>query len=200
LVPGLTQPASRQHLEARKGRYRLPDEPARFGKQYLLGTFPVGNLSAAAPVGGGLPFRVTVSARSEFKQFFNESDANIDRLTFSGRIQYVDPTNDQVWSPYFGITPPLSYLSTFSDGKEVRQDFNLACRKAGFDNSFQLIPGTADTSAETVWSLGLTAFGQNRQSSAAALVRGSGPDSIRLMGDLEELEREPPRRIPGPLV
>jgi hypothetical protein len=126
----LTPPASRQRLEARKGRYRLPDEPARFGKQYLLGTFPVGNLSAAAPVGGGLPFRVTVSARSEFKQFFNECDANIDRLTFSGRIQYVDPTNDQVWSPYFGITPPLSYLSTFSDGKEVRQDFNLGVQKS----------------------------------------------------------------------
>lgn len=134
------------------------------GSNSSWGTFPVANLSAAAPLGGGLPFRVTVNARSEFKQFFNESDANIDRLTFSGRIQYVDPTNDQAWSPYFGITPRFSYLPTFSDQTEARQDFNLGVQKSWhFDNSFQLIPGAADTSAETVWSLGLTLRAQNRQ-------------------------------------
>ena len=77
------------------------------GSDSSWGTFPVGNLSAAAPV-GDLPFRVTVTARSEFKQFFNASGANIDRLIFSGRIQYVDPTNDQAWSPYFGVTPRFS--------------------------------------------------------------------------------------------
>ncbi len=133
------------------------------GSQDSWGTFPVGNLSAAAPV-GDLPFRVSVSARSQFKRFFNEPDADIDRLTFSGRIQYANPTNDQAFSPYFAITPRFEYLPTFSDQTEARQDFNFGFNKSfHLDRSFQLIPTAADTSAETVWSFGLTAFAQNRQ-------------------------------------
>jgi hypothetical protein len=132
------------------------------GSANSWGTFPVGNLSAAAPV-GELPFRVSVSARSEFKRFFNESDADVDRLTFSGRIQYVDPTNDQAWSPYFAITPRFEYLPTFSDQTEARQDFNLGFNKSWhLNSSFEPIPAAADTSAETVWSFGLTAFAQRR--------------------------------------
>lgn len=133
------------------------------GSPSSWGTFPVGNASAAAPV-GDLPFRVSVSARSQFKRFFSEPDADIDRLTFSGRIQYVDPHNDQAWSPYFAITPRFSYLPTFSDQTEARQDFNVGFNKSWhFDGSLQLIPVAADTSAATVWSFGLTAFAQNRQ-------------------------------------
>ncbi len=132
------------------------------GSPNSWGTFPVGNLSAAAPV-GDLPFRVSVNARSELKCFFNASDADIDRLTFSGRVQYVDPTNDQAFSPYFAITPRFSYLPTFSDQTEARQDFNLGFNKSfHFDGSFHLVPIAADTSAETVWSFGLTAFAQRR--------------------------------------
>ena len=132
------------------------------GSDSSWGTFPVGNVSAAAPV-GDLPFRVSVSARSEFKRFFNQPDADIDRLTFSGRIQYVDPTNDQAWSPYFAITPRFSYLPTFSDQTEARQDLNFGFNKRfNFNSSFQLIPAAADTSAATVWSFGLTAFAQWR--------------------------------------
>jgi hypothetical protein len=132
------------------------------GSDASWGTFPVGNLSVAAPV-GDLPFRVSVSARSEFKSFFNEPDADIDRLTFSGRIQYVDPTNDQALSPYFAITPRFSYLPTFSDQTEARQDFNFGFNKSfHFNRSFELIPAAADTSADTVWSFGLTAFAQRR--------------------------------------
>ncbi len=127
------------------------------------GTFPVANLSAAAPV-GALPFRVSVSANSEFKRFFAASDVDIDRLTFSGRIQYVDPTNDQAFSPYFAITPRFTYLPTFSDQTEARQDFNLGFNKRfNFDGAFRPVPIGPDTSAETVWSFGLTAFAQNRQ-------------------------------------
>jgi hypothetical protein len=132
------------------------------GSQQSWGTFPVGNLSAAAPV-GDLPFRVSISARSELRRFFDESDADVDRLTFSGRIQYVDPANDQAWSPYFAVTPRFEYLPTFSDQREARQDFNLGFNKSWhFNGAFQLVPVAADTSAETVWSFGLTAFAQKR--------------------------------------
>jgi hypothetical protein len=93
----------------------------------------------------------------------------------SQAAQYVDPTNDQAWSPYFAITPRFSYLPTFSDQTEARQDFNLGFNKSfRFDRSFQLIPVAPDTSAETVWSFGLTAFAQKRfrqpQLSSDALV------------------------------
>ena len=133
------------------------------GSQSSWGTFPVANLSAAAPL-GDLPLRVSVSARSEFKSFFNAPDADIDRLTFSGRVQYVDPTNDQAFSPYFAITPRLSYLPTFSEQTEARQDFNLGFSKSfHFNGSFQPVPIAADTSADTVWSFGLTAFVQRRE-------------------------------------
>jgi hypothetical protein len=132
------------------------------GSPNSWGTFPVVNLSAAAPL-GDLPLRVSVSARSELKRFSDVPDANIDRLTFSGRVQYVDPTNDQAFSPYFAITPRISYLPTFSDQTEARQDFNFGFSKSfHFDGSFQPVPIAADTSAETVWSFGLTAFVQRR--------------------------------------
>jgi hypothetical protein len=117
------------------------------------GTFPVGNVSWAASV-DDLPFCVSANVRSKFKRFFDASDADIDRLTFSGRVQYVDPTNDQAFSPYLAITPRFSYLPTFSDQAEARQDFNLGFNKSfHLDSSFQLIPAASDTSAATVWSL-----------------------------------------------
>jgi hypothetical protein len=84
-------------------------EAVSSGGTQSWGTFPVGNLSWAAPV-GDLPFRVSVNARSEFKRFFDASDVDIDRLTFSGRLQYVDPTNDQAFSPYFAITPRFTVM------------------------------------------------------------------------------------------
>ena len=144
------------------------------GGTQTFGTFPVGNLSWAAPV-ADLPFRVSVNARSEFKRFFDASDVDIDRLTFSGRLQYVDPTNDQAFSPYFAVTPRFSYLPAFSDQTEARQDFNFGFNKSfHFDGSFHLAPIAADTSAETVWSFGLTVFAQRRlrqpQLSSDALV------------------------------
>ena len=132
------------------------------GSPSSWGTFPVVDLSAAAPL-GDLPLRLSVSARSQFKRFSDTPDANVDRLTFSGRVQYVDPNNDQAFSPYFAITPRSSYLPTFSDQTEARQDFNLGFSKSfHFDGSLQPVPVAADTSAETVWSFGLTALVQRR--------------------------------------
>jgi len=47
---------------------------------------------------------------------------------------------------------------------EVRTDFNVGFNKRfNFDGSFQRIAAGRDTSAETVWSFGLTAFGQIRE-------------------------------------
>ncbi len=61
-------------------------EAASSGGTQTWGAFPVANLSAAAPV-GELPFRVSLTANSEFKRFFSASEVDVDRLTFSGRLQ-----------------------------------------------------------------------------------------------------------------
>ena len=75
------------------------------------------------PVGGcagcDLPFRMSVSANSEFKRFFNASERRYRPADLLGPSQYVDPTNDQAFSPYFAITPRFTYLPTFSDQTEA---------------------------------------------------------------------------------
>jgi hypothetical protein len=79
------------------------------------------------------------------------------------RLQYVDPANDQAFSPYFAIVPRWTFLPSFSDQTEARQDFNLGFNKRfNFDGSLQPVPVGGDTSASTVWSFGLTAFAQRR--------------------------------------
>ncbi len=164
------------------------------------GTFPVANLSAAAPV-GDLPFRVSVSANSQFKRFFNASDADIDRLTFSGRIQYVDPTNDQAFSPYFAITPRFSYLPTFSDQTEARQDFNLGFNKRfNFDGSFHAIPiGGGHVSSDGV-VVRPHSLRPEPPAPAAAFLGRALSHSLGGLGRFRDLEREPRRRVSRPLV
>ena len=164
------------------------------------GTFPVGNLSWAAPV-GDLPFRVSVFARSEFKRYFDASDVDIDRLTFSGRLQYVDPTNDQAFSPYFAITPRFSYLPTFSDQTEARQDFNLGFNKSfHFDSSFRPVP----IGRRHVRRNGLVLRPHRLRAeaipTASALIGRALPHSLGFVGHLRELERERRRRVARPLV
>ena len=123
-------------------------EASSVGGTRTLGTSPVGNLSWAAPV-ADFPLRVSLTARSENERFFEAPDADLDRLTFSGRLQYVDPKNDQAFSPYFAVTPRFSYLPTFSDQTEARQDFNFGfMKRLNFDGSFAPIAPASDTSLE----------------------------------------------------
>jgi len=124
-------------------------------------TTPLGNMSVAAPIGA--PFRVTFAGFGEINRYFSAPDANVDRLGGSVRLQYVDPTNDQAFSPYVAYAPRWQWAAQDSFLNETRQDFNLGFNKRfNLDGSFQLVPIAADTSAETVWSFGLTAFAQRR--------------------------------------
>ena len=140
------------------------------------GTFPSGNVSWAAPA-ADLPLRITASVNSEFRRFSDAPNADVNRLTISGRLQYVDPTNDQAFSPYFAVTPRFSYLPAFSEQTEARQDFNFGFNKRfNFNGALEPVAIGPNTSTETVWSFGLTAFVQRRlrqpqlSSSAVALV------------------------------
>jgi hypothetical protein len=93
---------------------------------------------------------------------FDASYADIDRLTFSPRLHYVYPTNDQAFSAYFADTLRFSYLTPSRIEPGATKLQSLVHKSFHLDRSFQLVPGAADTSAETVWSFGLTAFAQKR--------------------------------------
>ncbi len=127
-----------------------------------LATSPFGGVSWAAPV-PNLPLRVTLSASTFLNRYFNASTFDNERISVSGRLQYVDPNNDQAFSPYFAIAPRWDYVDAYSDQVSARQDFNLGFNKRfNFDGSFQPVPASGNTAAATVWSLGMTAFVQRR--------------------------------------
>jgi len=127
-----------------------------------LGTSPFGGASWATPV-ANLPIRLTIGANLVSNRYFAASDVDNNRVTVSARIQYVDPNNDQAFSPYFAIALRWEFLPAFSVLTEVRQDFNLGVNKRfNFDGSFGPVPVSSNTSAATVWSFGLTAFAQRR--------------------------------------
>jgi len=131
---------------------------------------PVGNFSFAGPL-AGLPLRLTLSTFADTERFANAPNSalaslgavDLDRIGGNARLQYVDPNNDQAFSPYIAFAPRWSYGAGFSDLLETRQDLNVGFNKRfNFDGSFEPIAISGDTSAATVWSFGLTAFGQIR--------------------------------------
>jgi hypothetical protein len=125
-------------------------------------TSPLGNVSMSAPIGG--IFRFTATGFGQLNRYFSASDVNLDRLGGSARLQYVDPNNDQAFSPYVAYAPRWQWALPDSGLNETRQDFNIGFNKRfNFDGSFNLVRIAADTSAETVWSFGLTAFAQKRE-------------------------------------
>lgn len=123
---------------------------------------PLGTLSWAAPV-AALPLRVTVTGFAETERYFQASQADIDKTGGSARLQYVDSWNDQAVSPFLAVAPRWDFAPAFDNRISARQDFNCGFNKRfNFDGAFQPIASAADTSASTVFSVGLTAFAQRR--------------------------------------
>jgi hypothetical protein len=123
---------------------------------------PLATLSWATPV-GAVPLRATLSGFAESDRYLRTPELDLDQAGLSARLQYVDPANDQAFSPYFTFAPRWDFSPTFDSQVSARQDFNLGFNKRfNFDGNFRQIPFAPDTSASTVWSLGLTAFVQRR--------------------------------------
>jgi hypothetical protein len=96
-------------------------------------------------------------------RYFSASNVDLDKLGGSLRLQYVDPNNDQAFSPYIAFAPRWDFEPTFSDQISERQDLNVGFNKRfDFDGSFHPVSAAGDASAATVWSLGLTVFAQQR--------------------------------------
>lgn len=123
---------------------------------------PIVGLSWSTPV-FDLPLRFTGNARAEVDRFTQVPGADFDKVALAGRLQYVDPNNDQAYSPYFVYAPRFDFDPFFRERFATRQDLNLGVNKTfNFDANFRRVPFSANTLDETVWSFGMTVFGQRR--------------------------------------
>jgi hypothetical protein len=123
---------------------------------------PIVGVSWSTPV-FDLPLRFTAGVRAEIDRFTQVPSADFDKVALSGRLQYIDPNNDQAYSPYFVYAPRFDFDPFFRERFATRQDLNLGVNKTfNFDANFQRVPFSPDTLAETVWSFGVTVFGQRR--------------------------------------
>ena len=128
---------------------------------------PILGASWSTPV-FDLPLRFTANARAEVDRFTQAwqpavSFANFDKIALSGRLQYVDPTDDQAFSPYFAYAPRFDFDPFFRERFATRQDLNLGVNKTyNFDASLKRVPFSPNTLSETIWSLGMTMFAQRR--------------------------------------
>jgi hypothetical protein len=164
-APGLEQQAPAQNWRLNflgPFGYDGNAEQLRSGGTSTPETSPLGSVSWAAPV-ADLPLRASMTANAESDRFFRASGVDRDKLGGSGRLQYIDPANDQAFSPYFAFAPRWDFLPTYANQISARQDFNLGVNKRfNFDGAFRPLAAAANTSEATVWSFGLTAFVQQR--------------------------------------
>jgi hypothetical protein len=115
-----------------------------------------------------LPPRFTANVRAEVDRFIQAwqpsvSFANFDKVALTERLQYIDPANDQAFSPYLAYVARFDFDPFFAEHFASRQDLNLGGNKTyNFDSEFKRVPISPDTFSDTVWSLGMTAFAQRR--------------------------------------
>ena len=123
---------------------------------------PTVGASWSTPI-SDLPLRFTGSARAEVDRFSQVPSADFDKVALSGRLQYVDQTNDQNFSPYFVYAPRFDFNPFFKERFASRQDLNLGVNKTyNFDSGFRRVAFSGNTLADTDWSFGITSFAQRR--------------------------------------
>ena len=131
------------------------------GSQALEGS-PVVRLGWASQL-FDTPIRISGAAGLETERFTNAPGAAIDYIRTSARAQYINPENDQDYSPFFSYVPRLDFDPTFANNFATRQDLNLGVGKVfNFDGDFNRVPASSNSSAATVWSFGISGGGQRR--------------------------------------
>ena len=109
------------------------------------------------------PIRVSGAASLETERFVNAPGAAIDYIRPSARAQYINPADDQDYSPFLSYVPRLDFDPTFANNFATRQDLNLDIDKTfNFDGAFNRIAAASNSSSETVWSFGFSIGGQRR--------------------------------------
>lgn len=123
---------------------------------------PILGVSWSTPV-FDLPIRFTANARAEVDRFTQAPSVDFDKVALAGRLQFVDTSNDQAYSPYVSYVPRFDYTPFYKDWFATRQDLNFGVNKTfNFDADFRRVAFSGDTFAETVWSFGVTAGVQRR--------------------------------------
>jgi hypothetical protein len=123
---------------------------------------PVFGLSFSTPL-FDLPFRLTSSVRAEIERFTQVPTIDFDKVVANVRIQYIDPSNDQAYSPYIAYGPRWDFTPFYANWLQTRQDLNVGVNKTfNYDASFRRVAFSGNTLADTVWSFGVTTFVQRR--------------------------------------
>lgn len=123
---------------------------------------PIVGVSWSTPV-FDLPIRFTANVRAEVDRFTQAPSADFDKVALSGRLQFVDPNNDQAYSPYISYVPRFDFTPFYQDWFVTRQDLNFGVNKIfNFDADFRRVAFSGNTFADTVWSFGVTAAIQKR--------------------------------------
>ena len=125
------------------------------GSNALQGS-PIVQLAGASQLFGSR-IRLSTFANAEFERYVNASDADVDYFRGSVRAQYVNPGNDQGFSPFFSYVPRIDFEPTFARDFATRQDLNLGLDKVfNFDHRFGRVAFASDSSASSVFSLGFS--------------------------------------------
>jgi len=109
------------------------------------------------------PIRISGASSMETQRFVNAPGAAIDYIRTSARAQYLNPEDDQDYSPFLSYVPRLDFDPTFANNFATRQDLALGLNKVfNFDGAFNRIPTSSNSSSEAVWSFGFGVGGQRR--------------------------------------
>ena len=109
------------------------------------------------------PIRVSAGTSLETERFVNAPGAAIDYIRPSARAQYINPEDDQGYSPFLSYVSRLDFDPTFANNFATRHDVNFGIDKVfNFDGAFNRIPASSNSSSATVWSLGFSIGAQQR--------------------------------------
>src|SRR5262249_32359732 len=99
----------------------------------------------------------------EIDRFTQAQNVDFDKIVGNGRMQYVDPNDDQAYSPYISYAARWDFTPFYQDWFETRQDLSVGVNKTfNYDASFRRVAFSADTLGETTWSFGVTGIMQRR--------------------------------------
>ena len=166
-APGLEQQVRRSQFTFNilaPFNYNSNAEAANVGGTQTAEFSPRVGLAWSTPV-FDMPLRFSANLFAESDRFTQPAayGANFDKLGGSARLQYIDPENDQGYSPYIAYAPRMDFDTTFGPWFATRQDLNVGFNKRfNFDGNFQRAPSSANSRDATVWSFGLTTFLQQR--------------------------------------
>ena len=108
--------------------------------------------------------RLSLLLRTD-SEFYGPLPRNQDVNYLRGNIvlQYVNPDDDQAFSPYVSFAPRWTTQSFYRQEIGNRQDLNVGVQKRyNFDASLTRVPTAGRTGADTVWSFGVNVLAQQR--------------------------------------